>query len=220
MPLQIPNKAEGSMILLSMLSYAGLGVYNHKVLEGQPEQDALMTFMAWVWISSFVMMLGGAHKLKFCTVGTLILFSNMPMLSSIGLGWICAFESMMWLCFQAQSLVPQQKKEILSGNAKKQKRLEFIRKTVITRRIRNEGPLCGESCTICLHDFKRRDTVCFSPNSKCTHAFHLCCAQEWLSQHVRCPCCRENYLQKAGKKNVLPEADPTVPCLKDEVSSD
>mmetsp|Transcript_21215 Transcript_21215/g.52204 ORF Transcript_21215/g.52204 Transcript_21215/m.52204 type:complete len:233 (+) Transcript_21215:170-868(+) len=224
--IHIPTKQEGRMILLSMISYAGLGAYNQKVLEGRREDEALMTFMAWVWISSFVMILGGAHRLKFCAIGTMILFSNMPMLSIIGLGWIGAFESMMWLCFVAPQ-VPHNNhnssnkvvSSSLSPEARKQKRLDFIRKTVITRRISNaDGPLlCGESCAICLHDFKRSDAVCFSPNSKCTHAFHSCCAEEWLSQHVRCPCCRENYLQKeAGKKNHLvpAEVDPAAPCLK------
>lgn len=200
------------MIFLSLISYVGLGAYNQEVLEGRREDEALMTFMAWVWISSFIMILGGAHKLKFCAIGTMILFSNMPMLSTIGLGWIGAFESMMWLCFEAPQ-VPH-KKEYSSPEVKKQKRLEFIRRTVIARRISAEDPLCGDSCAICLHDFKKSDTVCFSSNAKCTHGFHLCCAEKWLSQHVRCPCCRENYLQKAGKKNVVPEVDPAAPCLK------
>jgi len=208
---KLPTRKEGRMILMSLLSLAALGAYNQKYLDGRREEEALMTFMAWVWISSFIMMLGGGHKLKFCAIGTVILFSNMPMLSVIGLGWIGAFESMMWLCFEAPQTVATQ----TSFEAKKQKRLDFIRKTVITRRvIGNE--LCGESCAICLSQFKKRDIVCFSPNSQCTHGFHLACAEKWLSRHVRCPCCRENYLQKAGKKNILmvPEIDPTSPCLK------
>lgn len=139
-------------------------------------------------------------------------FDIVRMLSLIGLGWIGAFESMIWLCFEAPHM--PQKKDVSSPKLKKQKRLHFIRKTVITRRMHKDDPLCGESCTICLHDFHRSDTVCFSPNSKCTHGFHIGCAEEWLSQHVRCPCCRENFLQKAGKKNLVPEADPGAPCLK------
>jgi len=226
---KLPTRNEGTMIVLSLFSFAALGAYNQKFLDGRREDEALMTFMAWVWISSFVMMLGdGFHRLKFCAIGTMVLFSNMPMLSIIGLGWIGAFESMMWLCFEAETQTTTTHSE---AKDKKQKRLDFIRKTVITRRINSSKDLCGgnDSCAICLNQFQKRDMVCFSPNSKCTHAFHLSCAEKWLSQHVRCPCCRENYLQKphGGKKNHLmvavpPEVDPATsqcpasPCLKQQ----
>ena len=76
--LSLGTEQQGQMLLLSLVSYAGLWHYNQSVLAGRREDEALMTFMAWVWISSFIMMLGGIHKLKFCAVGTIVLFSNMP----------------------------------------------------------------------------------------------------------------------------------------------
>jgi len=76
--LKISMKKYSSMAPLSVISYAGLGAYNQMVLSGRKEDEALMTFIAWIWISSLIMMIGETHKLKFCSLGTLVLFSNMP----------------------------------------------------------------------------------------------------------------------------------------------
>lgn len=211
MQLKTSIKKDPSMALTSLLFFSGLRAYNQMVLSGRKEDEALTTFIAWIWISSLIMMIGGTHKLEFCALGTLILFSSMPVLSLIGLGWIGCFDFMLWLCFEAPL------NEVAApAEGKEQKRLRFIRKTVISRRITKDdlsSTLSGESCAICLHEFQIGDMICFSPNKKCTHAFHQCCAEKWLSQHIRCPCCRENYLHKAGRKNMVPDLDP-APCLK------
>lgn len=65
-----------------------------------------------------------------------------------------------------------------------------------------------KSCSICLENYKEDDTVCWSKNDDCLHAFHLICMTEWLMNNNNCPMCRANYLEHADN---VPE--PSVPVL-------
>jgi hypothetical protein len=65
-----------------------------------------------------------------------------------------------------------------------------------TNLVLSDGDL-DMSCPICLGEFKEGDTICWSHNPSCTHAFHMDCIEEWLIQHDRCPCCRNDYLVPA-----------------------
>ncbi len=75
------------------------------------------------------------------------------------------------------------------------------------RRIRPE-------CSICLSEYKVGDRMCWSPNKKCPHAFHVHCITEWLltlgkGRHVEfrrdlsihcnfkmhCPVCRGEFIR-------------------------
>ncbi|CAB9527797.1 H2 finger protein [Seminavis robusta] len=49
-------------------------------------------------------------------------------------------------------------------------------------------------CAICLGDYQRGDTICSSPNLKCSHIFHKSCALEWLKTQSGCPVCRRSYV--------------------------
>eukprot|EP00559_Dactyliosolen_fragilissimus_P005556 CAMPEP_0184872118 /NCGR_PEP_ID=MMETSP0580-20130426/41103_1 /TAXON_ID=1118495 /ORGANISM="Dactyliosolen fragilissimus" /LENGTH=297 /DNA_ID=CAMNT_0027374863 /DNA_START=474 /DNA_END=1363 /DNA_ORIENTATION=+ len=51
------------------------------------------------------------------------------------------------------------------------------------------------TCTICLEDYADGDDICWSPNHKCSHSFHLSCMTEWLMKKNHCPICRSDYLE-------------------------
>mmetsp|Transcript_27462 Transcript_27462/g.61006 ORF Transcript_27462/g.61006 Transcript_27462/m.61006 type:complete len:780 (+) Transcript_27462:228-2567(+) len=51
------------------------------------------------------------------------------------------------------------------------------------------------SCSICLCAYEPGDDICWSCNTRCTHAFHVECMSEWLQNHNDCPQCRREYLK-------------------------
>jgi hypothetical protein len=61
-----------------------------------------------------------------------------------------------------------------------------------------EGTLC---CPICLVNYEKGDTICWSRNPMCNHHFHSKCIMDWLMQDRKdCPCCRHDYLAQTGKE--------------------
>lgn len=52
-------------------------------------------------------------------------------------------------------------------------------------------------CAVCLGAYEIGDTVVWSCNSECSHAFHLDCIMEWLVKihdgSTPCPCCRQEF---------------------------
>eukprot|EP00979_Chaetoceros_neogracilis_P011977 scaffold3063_cov216-Chaetoceros_neogracile.AAC.1 len=56
-----------------------------------------------------------------------------------------------------------------------------------------------KTCAICLEIYKVNDTICWSANEACHHAYHLDCMMDWLMENDECPLCRENYLAAVDK---------------------
>lgn len=54
---------------------------------------------------------------------------------------------------------------------------------------------CPQSCPICYESYKKGDSIAWSKNEKCFHAFHVDCIVEWLINHDDCPMCREKYVE-------------------------
>eukprot|EP00979_Chaetoceros_neogracilis_P008744 scaffold1952_cov146-Chaetoceros_neogracile.AAC.1 len=52
-----------------------------------------------------------------------------------------------------------------------------------------------KTCAICLEIYKVNDTVCWSANEACHHAYHFDCMMDWLMENDECPLCRANYLE-------------------------
>ena len=52
------------------------------------------------------------------------------------------------------------------------------------------------TCIICLNSYNIGDTVAWSGNQKCPHAFHQNCIFSWLlnSKEMECPCCRRIFV--------------------------
>ena len=53
----------------------------------------------------------------------------------------------------------------------------------------------GTTCDICLLEYQVGDTVAWSPNVECIHAFHRDCILDWLVRKPSCPNCRVDYLK-------------------------
>jgi hypothetical protein len=49
-------------------------------------------------------------------------------------------------------------------------------------------------CAICLEPYELNETICWSHNPSCRHAFHRSCAVEWLMDKTECPICRRPYI--------------------------
>jgi len=58
--------------------------------------------------------------------------------------------------------------------------------------------LISGECVICMRPYKCGETVVWSPNPNCRHAFHVDCMMSWMSpwqpQNRLCPCCRQYFL--------------------------
>lgn len=55
------------------------------------------------------------------------------------------------------------------------------------------------SCSICFSEYQPGETICWSRNPDCSHAFHSECMTKWLIKHDDCPHCRQEYLKAADK---------------------
>jgi len=71
---------------------------------------------------------------------------------------------------------------------------------------RKEGkertPGCGDGegdCAVCLEPFRIGDRCRVIP--ACSHAFHVKCADAWLSKRSVCPICRTSAACESGEKN-------------------
>jgi len=52
----------------------------------------------------------------------------------------------------------------------------------------------NRECPICWEPYQVGQQICWSPNKRCTHAFHADCMILWLMKKDDCPMCRSNYL--------------------------
>lgn len=58
------------------------------------------------------------------------------------------------------------------------------------------GMLVSNCCAVCLSSYRIGDTVTWSSNPKCIHAFHRDCVVDWLVKmqpETPCPCCRQEF---------------------------
>jgi len=53
----------------------------------------------------------------------------------------------------------------------------------------------NRECPICWEPYQVGQKICWSPNKKCSHAFHADCMIMWLMKKDDCPMCRSNYLR-------------------------
>lgn len=63
-------------------------------------------------------------------------------------------------------------------------------------RLPSNGTLVSNCCAICLGVFDVGDSVVWSSNPNCKHAFHQECVLGWLVKmqpETPCPCCRQEF---------------------------
>ena len=83
------------------------------------------------------------------------------------------------------------------------KKIEILLKTSLAKKIytKNLGLKDGNTCTICIEDFKeKRSRVSITP---CKHIFHYKCLSNWLinnSMNPKCPNCNYNLLKDFNKQ--------------------
>ena len=83
------------------------------------------------------------------------------------------------------------------------KKIEVLLKTTLAKKIfsKNLGLKDGNTCTICIEDFKdKRSRVSITP---CKHIFHFKCLSNWLinnSINPKCPNCNYNLLKDFNKQ--------------------
>lgn len=83
------------------------------------------------------------------------------------------------------------------------KKIEILLKTTLAKKIysKNLGLKDGNTCTICIEDFKdKRSRVSITP---CKHIFHFRCLSNWLINNAinpKCPNCNYNLLKDFNKQ--------------------
>ena len=70
---------------------------------------------------------------------------------------------------------------------------EFEAEGYLTLPCHQKAPNC---CAVCLSSYSAGDTVIWSSNKACKHAFHEDCILDWLTKIQKgtpCPCCRQEF---------------------------
>ena len=96
-------------------------------------------------------------------------------------------------------------KEVESTEQERYKRMDFVTKSVFSRRIDENDEILQHytllpkenipRCSICLESYNEGNEVTWSPNENCTHVFHKACIIEWLIEQEKCPCCRHFFMK-------------------------
>ena len=77
-------------------------------------------------------------------------------------------------------------------------------------------------CAVCLCTYEEDETVVWSSNRACKHAFHEECVIEWLikmQDGTPCPCCRQEFTdvddhKKSRRKSLEPRASFDVRIIR------
>jgi hypothetical protein len=71
-----------------------------------------------------------------------------------------------------------------------------------------EGQLEDATCSICLLGYEEGDSIAWSCNPGCNHAFHEKCIVTWLmNKNDECPNCRNNYFVFEDEQNTHNDTD-------------
>ncbi|KAK9052948.1 hypothetical protein SSX86_029578 [Deinandra increscens subsp. villosa] len=72
---------------------------------------------------------------------------------------------------------------------------------------KGDGLVSGTDCPVCLGEFREDEKLRLLP--KCSHAFHVYCIDNWLTNHPNCPLCRANV--SCVMSNISPPSSPPLP---------
>ena len=71
-----------------------------------------------------------------------------------------------------------------------------------SHKIKENDPIIGENCMICMEEYKNREFKRIIP--KCQHFFHKKCIDKWLQRSATCPVCRCDLLNKTPQEGIDP----------------
>jgi len=77
-------------------------------------------------------------------------------------------------------------------------------------------------CTVCLEQYRVGESVVYSPNPACQHAFHANCILEWLKTRKSscadqlCPCCRQCFVLSSSEAAACDKAVSSVRNVDDD----
>uniref|UniRef100_G3W1K7 RING finger protein 122 n=1 Tax=Sarcophilus harrisii TaxID=9305 RepID=G3W1K7_SARHA len=118
---------------------------------------------------------------------------------------LCTQSHLLLLLYQPSSnLPPPHSKSKLRHQAQSER---YGYKEVVLKGDAKKLHLYGQTCAVCLEDFKGKDELGVLP---CQHAFHRKCLVKWLEVRCVCPMCNKPI---AGP----PEATQSIGTLLDEL---
>mmetsp|Transcript_19114 Transcript_19114/g.28055 ORF Transcript_19114/g.28055 Transcript_19114/m.28055 type:complete len:131 (+) Transcript_19114:180-572(+) len=95
-----------------------------------------------------------------------------------------------------------------SRNRNKERNASTSANTVHLFSLHHEHFFLLSGCSICLADHNDGDTVCWSKNPACSHAFHKDCILTWLMRSKLCPCCRKDYVHSVKRNQGTDASTP------------
>ena len=86
-------------------------------------------------------------------------------------------------------------------NFDKRFRRHLIKKMGAYKKIKDDEPVVGEPCPICMEDFIGGE---FKRTLHCLHTYHKRCIDKWIREdHDECPMCRKNVFNKPKEECLL-----------------
>mmetsp|Transcript_735 Transcript_735/g.1146 ORF Transcript_735/g.1146 Transcript_735/m.1146 type:complete len:583 (+) Transcript_735:125-1873(+) len=85
----------------------------------------------------------------------------------------------------------RRKKDIYVENMKS---LDKAKAMNLTKASSTSSLYSPKSCPICMEPYREGDSLAWSKNADCPHAYHLDCIMDWLMHNDDCPMCRGDYL--------------------------
>ncbi|CAI0474139.1 unnamed protein product [Linum tenue] len=87
--------------------------------------------------------------------------------------------------------------------------IESLPKILLGESKRLPRPNNGGPCSICLSDYRPKDTLRCIP--ECNHCFHAHCVDEWLRVTATCPLCRTSPAPSPGPTPLASPLSELVP---------
>jgi hypothetical protein len=84
-----------------------------------------------------------------------------------------------------------------SSSKKKQKKSNLLKQLKVTKIDKKILHSDNKSCSICLQDFKNKESAIYLP---CFHLFHRKCIDKWLETKGKCPLCKNNIKELIEKQ--------------------
>ncbi|KAJ0666165.1 putative transcription factor C2H2 family [Helianthus annuus] len=82
----------------------------------------------------------------------------------------------------------------------------MIKSIKVCKYKKEDGLVSSTDCPVCLGEFQEDEKLRLLP--KCSHAFHVYCIDNWLTNHSNCPLCRASVSFVNAMSHTLPPPPP------------